>query len=100
MDSNGQDDMQIEPFGEPTGYELRVEGLLGQESTAWFEGLALEVDEETSPPQTVIRGFIRDQAALYGLISRIRDLGLLLVSVNQTGAKEETNGEIEGDKQA
>jgi hypothetical protein len=40
------------------------------------------VDESTTPPQTIIKGVIRDQAALYGLISRIRDLGLKLLSVN------------------
>ncbi len=69
-------------------YEFRVNGRLSQEMCTWFEDMTLTIDETTSPPQTVIQGVIRDQAALYGLISRIRDLGLLLLSVNCVQKKE------------
>lgn len=65
-----------------TPYEFRVSGRLSTETADWFEDMTLTVDETTTPPQTIIQGVIRDQAALYGLISRIRDLGLQLVSVN------------------
>ncbi len=41
----------------------------------------MSIDEDVSPSQTVIRGYVEDQAALYGLISRIRDLGLTLLFV-------------------
>jgi hypothetical protein len=74
---------------EPICYEICVDGRLGRQSAAWFEGMAVVVDEEVVPPQTVIRGFVRDQAALYGLISRTRDLGLTLMSVKRVESQEE-----------
>ena len=71
-----------------TSYEFRVNGRLTQETTTWFEDMILTVDETTFPPQTIIQGAIRDQSALYGIISRIRDLGLTLLSVNRVEEKE------------
>jgi hypothetical protein len=67
----------------PSDYEICIEGRLGPHSAAWFEDMTLEVDEETTPPQTIICGYFVDQAALYGLIGRARDLGLTLVSVRR-----------------
>jgi hypothetical protein len=75
--------MVFQPFEGPSVYELRVEGRLGDESAPWFGDVTLAIDETTSPPQTIIRGVIRDQAALYGIISRLRDLGLTLLSVQR-----------------
>jgi hypothetical protein len=49
--------------------------------------MEIAVDETAEPAQTLIKGYMEDQAALYGLISRIRDLGLTLLSVNQIGQK-------------
>jgi hypothetical protein len=77
------DDFRIEPFPADTDYELRISGRLAQPTLAWFEDMNVTVDGTTSPAQTVISGPIRDQAALYGLISRIRDLGLTLMSVQR-----------------
>ena len=65
----------------PTYYEICVGDRLGLQGAIWFDDMTITVDEETAPRQTTIHGYIRDQAALYGLISRIRDLGLTLVSV-------------------
>lgn len=65
-----------------TPYEIRLNGRFSTETANWFEDMTLTIDETTTPPQTIIQGVIRDQAALYGLISRIRDLGLQLISVN------------------
>jgi len=76
-------------FSKPAYYEFRVNGRLSQYAAPWFEGLDISVDETHNPVQTVIQGHMPDQAALHGLISRIRDLGLTLVSVNQV----EQNGE-------
>ena len=59
------------------GYEIRVEGILDQRWTAWFEGLEITSDHS----QTVISGPVVDQAALHGLLNRVADLGLVLVSV-------------------
>ena len=61
-------------------YRICVRGRLGPTGAAWFEGLALAVDETKRPPQTRLEGMM-DQAALHGLLSRIRDLGLFLISV-------------------
>ena len=61
------------------GYEIRVEGVLDQRWTAWFEGLEITSDDS----QTVISGPVTDQAALHGLLNRVADLGLVLVSVNR-----------------
>jgi hypothetical protein len=67
----------------PSDYEICIEGRLGAQTSAWFEDMTLTVNEETTPPQTIIRGHIVDQAALYGLINRARDLGLTLLSVSR-----------------
>ena len=72
-----------------TPYEIRVSGRLSPATATWFEDMILTVDATTSPPQTIIQGVVRDQAALYGLISRVRDLGLQLLSVNLVDQEQE-----------
>ena len=74
-------------FTKPAQYEIRVSGRLSKRGPAWFEGMEIAVVETAEPTQTIIKGYIQDQAALHGLISRIRDLGLTLVSVNQIEQK-------------
>lgn len=64
--------------------ELRIHGRLGAEGEKWFAGMQVLVDETIDPVQTIIRGYVQDQAALHGLISRVGDLGLTLISVNRT----------------
>ena len=58
-------------------YEIRVEGILDRRWTAWFEGLQVSTDGD----DTVIAGLVADQAALHGLLNKVRDLGLVLISV-------------------
>ena len=58
--------------------EIRVNGLLGQNWSNWFESLSLE---HTADGQTILSGELPDQAALYGLLERLSGLGLQLVSV-------------------
>ena len=77
-------------FGKPAFYEFRVKGRLSKHAEPWFEGMDISVDKAHTPVQTIIRGHIPDQTALHGLISRIRDLGLTLISVNQVEQKEES----------
>ena len=60
-------------------YEIRVEGILDQRWTAWFEGLQIDSDDS----QTVISGPVADQAALHGLLNRVCDLGLVLISIRR-----------------
>jgi hypothetical protein len=61
-------------------YEIRVNGHLGSRWTTWFDGLSI-TDEADGI--TVIRGPVVDQAALHGLLERLRDVGITLVSLNQ-----------------
>jgi hypothetical protein len=61
-------------------YEIRVEGVLDVRWTEWFGGLAIASEGDQV---TVIAGFVADQAALHGLLTRVRDLGLVLVSVTR-----------------
>lgn len=61
-------------------YEIRVEGHIGQAWSRWFDGLAVE---ELDDGSTRLRGALRDQAALHGLLDKIRDLGMTLLSVQR-----------------
>ena len=60
-------------------YEIRVAGLLDTRWAAWFDGLSLT---HQSDGTTVIHGPVADQAALHGLLRKVRDTGLPLLSVN------------------
>ena len=72
---------------QPTCYEIRVEGRLEEGWALWFEGMTLSVEiAEGRPPTTVMRGTVADRAALHGLLSRIRDLGLPLLLVRRIEA--------------
>ena len=62
----------------PDYYEIRVKGHLDPRWSAWFAGLALRHLEED---ETLLFGLLPDQAALHGLLERVRDLNLTLVSV-------------------
>ena len=63
----------------PLTYVVKVQGGLGDDWAEWFGGLELTTDDQG---YTVLTGPIPDQAALYGLLAKLRDLGLPLVSVN------------------
>ncbi len=63
-----------------THYEIRVEGHLGPSVTTWFPDLVVRHEDNG---ETTLSGPVTDQAALYGILMRIRDLGLTLVSVQR-----------------
>lgn len=63
-------------------YQIKVEGHLNPSWSAWFEDLALIHDPDGS---TALTGSIVDQAALQGVLIKIRDLGLTLISVQRIG---------------
>ena len=58
-------------------YEIRVKGVLDGRWAAWFEDLQVTSDGQ----ETLISGPVADQAALHGLLAKVRDLGLFLISV-------------------
>ena len=64
----------------PGRYEIRLKGHLDSRWAAWFDGLTLTTESDGT---TLIHGPVVDQAALYGLLQKIRDMGLPLVSVTQ-----------------
>ena len=68
--------------GDPAAgrYEIRVQGRLDERWVAWFDGLSVRRSDDGT---TVISGGIADQAALHGLLQRVRDLGLPLLSVER-----------------
>ena len=68
------------PHDSPGRYEIRLRGHLDSRWTAWFDGLSLSNENDGT---TVIGGPVVDQAALHGLLQKVRDLGLPLVSVTQ-----------------
>lgn len=72
-------------------YEIRVEGSLGDVWSDWFSGLEIrqEINCESCPVVTVLYGIIPDQSALHGVIARIRDLNLNLISIQQVIEKGE-----------
>jgi hypothetical protein len=63
-------------------YEVRVKGHLDTRWASWFDGLTLTHGGDGT---TIIHGLVTDQAALHGLLQKIRDLGLPLISVNHVG---------------
>ena len=62
-------------------YEIRVEGVLDAGWSAWFDGMEVAGDERSR--QTTITGPVVDQAALHGLLAKVLDLGLPLISVRR-----------------
>ncbi len=65
---------------EATEYEIRVKGHLDARWSAWFDGLSLTMESDGT---TVIAGRVVDQAALHGLLQRLRDVGMPLISITQ-----------------
>ncbi len=66
--------------GFPAVYEIRVGGSLESDWSEWFDGLAVTGDEGG---ETAITGPVIDEAALHGLLNKVRDLGLPLLSVSR-----------------
>jgi hypothetical protein len=68
---------EIDP-GQPMVYQIRIKGHLGREWTDWFGGLTITLEDNGD---TLLTGPVVDQAALYGLLKKVRDLAMPLISV-------------------
>jgi len=66
--------------GQPMVYQVRLKGHLDRQWTDWFGGLTITLEDNGD---TLLTGLVTDQAALYGLLKKVRDLGIPLVSVNR-----------------
>jgi hypothetical protein len=73
-------------------YEIRLKGHLDSRWAAWFDGLSLTNESDGT---TIIHGPVADQAALHGLLQKVRDLGLALVSVTQVESDQPNGPTIE-----
>lgn len=65
--------------GQMLVYQIRLKGHLGREWADWFEGLAITLEDNG---ETLLTGPVVDQAALHGLLKKVRDLAMPLLSVN------------------
>jgi hypothetical protein len=79
-----ESDGSTEDHHEPRLYEIRIKGHLDNRWAAWFEGLVITLDKNG---ETLLSGAVVDQAALHGLLRKVRDLGLPLLSVIQVDSK-------------
>ena len=66
------------PAPDVAAYELRVQGHLDQHWSTWFDGFTITHQDDGT---TILRGLVRDQSELHGLLNRVRDLGTTLISV-------------------
>jgi hypothetical protein len=71
--------MSREINSEATTYQIRIKGHLGPEWSDWFGGLDISLDDNGD---TLLTGPVVDQAALHGLLRKVRDLGMPLVSIS------------------
>ena len=70
--------------GQPAIYQVRLKGHLGGQWQDWFEGLAISLEDNG---ETLLTGPVVDQAALHGLLRKVRDLGMPLVSINRADTR-------------
>lgn len=67
---------------QPIEYEIEIQGRLEKRWSGWFDDMNISVRSETGEPTvTVLSGLVADQSALHGLLNRIRDLSIPLLSV-------------------
>ena len=69
---------EIDP-GQPLVYQIRIKGHLGRQWTDWFGGLTITLEDNG---ETLLTGPVVDQAALHGVLRKVRDVGMPLLSVN------------------
>ncbi len=83
---------------EPGCYEIRLQGRLDQRWSAWFDGMTLTTSRDPAGVLTILRGHVVDQAALHGLLARLRDIGLPLISITRVDARTNDVPDIAADQ--
>ena len=81
-------------YDEPTLYEIRVKGHLDDRWAEWFDGLSFTLDSDGT---TILRGPVVDQAALHGVLRKVRNLALPLVSVIRVDRDQPEVSNIDAD---
>lgn len=71
-----------------TVYQIRIKGHLGAQWSEWFNGMTITLENNGD---TLLTGIITDQSQLYGLLKKIRDLGMPLISINDINSDEIKN---------
>jgi hypothetical protein len=79
MNADAKDVLGVDEMAAVTIYQIRIKGHLGQEWSEWFDNMAIALEPNGD---TVLFGRV-DQAALHGLLIKVRDLGMELISVNR-----------------
>jgi hypothetical protein len=77
---------------QPLVYQIRLKGHLGSQWTDWFGGLTVTQEDNG---ETSLTGPVVDQAALHGLLKKVRDLGMPLISVNRAGPGHDDTSDVE-----
>lgn len=77
---------------QPEVYHLRIKGHLGPQWTEWFEGMVITLEDNG---ETLLTGPVVDQAALHGLLRRVRDLALPLLSVMRAESSQEDAPDVD-----
>lgn len=75
--------------GQPTVYQIRIKGHLGPQWTDWFGDVTITLEDDGD---TLLTGPVVDQAALHGLLRKVRDLSLPLISVTRVESGDEADG--------
>jgi hypothetical protein len=70
---------------QPVMYQIRIKGHLGPQWIDWFNGLTITIEENGN---TLLTGEVVDQAALHGILKKVRDLGMPLLSVNSVDSTQ------------
>ncbi len=71
--------MQMKKYSDEAIYRIKVKGCLGRKWTNFFDGMKIECSKD----ETILYGTVKDRSALHGILNRIRDLNLVLISVDR-----------------
>ena len=77
---------------QPMVYQIRIKGHLGRQWTDWFGGLTITLEDNGD---TLLTGPVVDQAALHGLLRKVRDLGMPLLSVSRVNPSQADGSDVE-----